>query len=570
MITIKTVNHEITVKAPFSHAFNGTCKSIPGWDWDYDRRAWVYPATPIVAMEIADRFTGKRLCTDHEFDELVKRGRNGTRLPDGESILPPAIPPPDSKTDSWAHQIIGYANILTRPANLLAWDMRTGKTKGVIDAIVNLPDVNRVLIVCRKTIMHVWRAEFPKHAAHPVNVIILDEGTVVVRARKVQQAIQLHEARMDPEPLVFVVNYEAVSRAPLGTLILSTVWDMVVLDEIQRIKNARGRWSRYMGKLAMLAKRRVGLSGRPMPHSPEDIFGEFRFLDSTIFGKHITYFRHRYFIMGGYTVQERPTKVLGLKPEHAAEFQAKIASITHFVTLEEVLPDLPPVDHMTQLVELKPATRKIYRELFNDLVTRVEGGLVTAKNAMVKVMKLQQVAAGFLRIDREETRGEIVDTPIGDEKATALAELLDDLPPTEPVVVFCRFQHDLDVIADVAKKCDRIYFRLCGKQKELAAWQERTAVGGGGDVLIVQIQTGDEGVDFTRAAYCVLYSTGFISPGQYDQILARFRGINQIRPVTYIHLLAKETVDETAFKALQKGRDMLQAIIEGIRNESHA
>ena len=606
MITIKTTaDHEITVQTPFSPALRDACKSIPGRAWDPDRQAWVYPATPLVAKEIADRFTGQSCCTDDEFDKLVERGRNGTRLPDGQSLMPAtAVPPPDSKTDCYRHQLVAYGNLLTRPANLLAHHMGVGKSKVVVDAVVNLPDVNLVLIVCPKTVIDVWPEQFAEHAATPVTVIPLSEGTVATRTSKAKQQIQIHQARQHPEPLVLVINYEAVWAKAFAEFALGVAWDMVVCDEIHRIKSARGVASRFLAQLAKLAVRRVGLTGTPFPHSQSDIFAQFRFLDVGIFGKYVTRFRSRYIEMGGYKVNGRCVQEVGMK--NVDEFNRNVASITHFVTKEDAGLDLPPVVHQTRYVTLGPDAARAYRDLERDLVTQVEAGLVTVANAMVMVTKLQQVTSGFLRIDREETRGEIVDAAIGNEKAAALAELFDDLPPAERVVVFCRFLHDLDVIAEAAKKCKRLQWELSGRRNELAHWQtknERLYICGRcknrdalpyvgkttpcnmaapgdpghcpgtmtamppGDVLAVQIQAGGVGIDLTRAAYCCYFSPTY-NMGDYLQSLARLDRPGQTRPVTYIHLVAKGTIDETVYKALQSRQDVITAVIEGIKNET--
>lgn len=643
MITIKTTpDHEITVQSPFSPAFRDACKSIPGKTWNPYIGAWVYPATPVVALEISDRFTGQPCFTDDEFDELVKRGRNGTRLPDGQSLMPAtAVPPPDSKRTPRGYQLVGYGHLLSRPANLLAHDMGVGKTKVVVDAIVNLRNVNLVLIVCPKTVIDVWPAEFAKDAAHPVNVVTFNSGTVATRTSKAKQQVAIHQARLhgDPskmiEPLVLVINYEAIWRGAFSKFALGIAWDMIVLDEIHRIKSARGVASQFLAQLAKLAARRVGLTGTPMPHSPEDIFALFRFLDVSIFDKYVTHFRSRYIAemitikmvngkitivssyspalvktlqlitprgrfyggawrfpataaekvnerllgfpthaceefdelvrkAGGYVPPDRSQGVNEAGIRNAAEFNAKVASITHFVTREDAKLELPPVTHQTRYVELGPETARVYRDLERDLVTQVKGGLVTAANAMVLITRLQQATSGIARIDREETRGEVVDVAIGNEKATALAELFGDLPLAEPVVVFGKFVHDLERIVSVAKECKRQCMLLRGGHNELAAWKSAK----GGEVLAVQIKTGDAGVDFTRAAYCVYYSIGCVSPGHFDQTKKRIDRIGQTRPVTYIHLVAKGTVDETVYTALQNRQDVIQAVIEGITNET--
>ena len=123
----------------------------------------------------------------------------------------------------------------------------------------------------------------------------------------------------------------------------------------------------------------------------------------------------------------------------------------------------------------------------------------------------------------------------------------------EPIVVFCRFHHDLDAVREV---CGPETRELSGRRNELAAWQA-----GEGRVLAVQIQSGSVGVDLTRAAYCVWYSVGW-SLGEFDQAKARVHRPGQTRPVTYVRLIAKDTIDERIFAALAARRDVIESLLK--------
>jgi SNF2 family DNA or RNA helicase len=133
----------------------------------------------------------------------------------------------------------------------------------------------------------------------------------------------------------------------------------------------------------------------------------------------------------------------------------------------------------------------------------------------------------------------------------------------EPVVVFCRFRQDIISIQTAAVKAKRKVAELSGHQNDLIAWQcERN----GATVLAVQIQAGALGIDLTRAAYCVFYSTG-LSLGDYEQSLARLDRPGQTRSVTYIHLLASGTIDEKVHKAFRQKRNVIEDILKGKKDD---
>jgi SNF2 family DNA or RNA helicase len=83
-------------------------------------------------------------------------------------------------------------------------------------------------------------------------------------------------------------------------------------------------------------------------------------------------------------------------------------------------------------------------------------------------------------------------------------------------------------------------------------------------VLAVQIDSGGLGVDLTRARYAIYYSLGF-SLGSYEQSLARIHRPGQTRPVEYIHLLVKGTVDEKVMAALAARADVVKAVLQQLR-----
>jgi SNF2 family DNA or RNA helicase len=549
-ITVKTrADGTISVQSPWK--YKDLCRSIPGGRWDADDRAWVYPATKMHGRMLRDAFLGQQVFTDAEFDALSAE----TPAPVDDREYPQ---PPLTKTKCWQHQCRGWHRLQTQPALMLSWNMGLGKSKAVVDGVVNL-DARLTLITCPKSVVAVWPHEFSKHSAAPIRVVPLTADSVATKARHAQQAIDLAGARR--EALVLVCNHEAVWRSPLAELLLTTAWDLVVCDESQRIKSASGKASKYMERLGPKAKRRLCLTGTPMPHSPLDVFGQFRFLDPTIFGRSFTAFRHRYAVMGGYRPPGAKTGVEVLGYQNLDELQERFYAVADRVMKRDVL-DLPPVTHQMRYVDLGPESARAYRDLACELVTQVEAGLVTASNALSKLLRLQQVTSGFLRTDSVDG-GPQQDVPLGTEKAAALAEFLEDVPGAEPVVVFARFRHDLDTIAATAREAKRTCHELSGRVNQLAEWQQTAEPG---CVLAVQIQAGGVGIDLTRASYACYYSLGF-NNGDYQQSLARLDRPGQKQSVTYVHLVARATIDERVYSALQTRQDVVANVLDSLTTQ---
>ena len=220
---------------------------------------------------------------------------------------------------------------------------------------------------------------------------------------------------------------------------------------------------------------------------------------------------------------------------------------------KEVL-DLPPETHVTYHCELAGEAARIYRDLEEDFVAQVRDGVVTAANAMVKLLRLQQVTGGCVPTD--DGIGHRIDSA----KQKLLADTLEDIGADEPVVVFCRFHADLDAVHEACKSLGYSSMELSGRRDELAQWQAGEA-----QVLAVQISAGGVGVDLTRARYTIYYSLSF-SLGEYDQALSRVHRPGQTRPVEHIHLVARNTVDVKIMRALEKRAEVVQSILAEIKN----
>lgn len=288
-----------------------------------------------------------------------------------------------------------------------------------------------------------------------------------------------------------------------------------------------------------------------MPHSPLDLYAQYRFLDQSIFGHTFAGFKQKYAItvpMPGFE------KVVGFKNQD--EMHERMYSIAYRV--EKDVLDLPEVQHDVRTFTLGAKGAKAYKEMARDFVTWLEeqGTTASASNALVKLLRLAQLTSGFLRTEGGE------EVQVDNGKELLLGDILDDLPLDEPVVVFARFRHDLDVIERVSRAGGRAFRELSGRANQLKEWQD-----GDGTVLGAQIQAGGVGVDLTRARYTLFYSLGY-SLGDYEQALARSHRPGQLRPVFYYHLVAEKTVDEDIYAALRDKKEIVEYVLGRIQRGS--
>lgn len=473
-------------------------------------------------------------------------------------------------TSLWPHQAAAVDKLAPVGRGALFLDMGTGKTRTALELVARW-GCRRVLILCPLKVVRVWPQEFAKHVSPDWQVAALDTGTIPRRCEALRTGYLC--AACDDAPFAAALNYDALVHRPLPETLAALEWDCLICDESHRLKQHDGKQSVLAAQIARQIPHRLLLTGTPMPHSPLDIFAQARLLDERLFGSNWYHFQATY--------AEMTTREVWFKPKPRPgqpRPQAQKRQIRAIATDREGRPIYRNIDRLQSILEplavrvtdevldlpdavdervyclLSPQTQRAYHAMAEELVADLGSGLVTASNALTRILRLAQIANGHAP---DTGTGETV--RLGTEKADLLADVLSDLPDDEPVVVFGRFHADLDATAEVAAAAGRGYHEVSGRRNELQIWQ-----GGAGNVLGVQLQAGGVGVDFTRARYQVYFSLDH-NLGNYLQTRKRIHRPGQTRNVTYIHLLAAGTVDEDIMAALEQRRDVVTAVVDGLR-----
>jgi SNF2 family DNA or RNA helicase len=383
------------------------------------------------------------------------------------------------------------------------------------------------------------------------------EGKVSQRALKLRA---LSADAWDTCPVVLVTNYEALDQEVMKNAVQEISWDLVVLDESHRIKAPTGVRSKFLGKLGRSVSRRLILTGTPNADKPIDVWGQFRFLEPSIFGNYGEFKRQYCHLtlmpngQGGYF-----EKIEGYK--NLDDLASRMASIAFRVT-SDVL-DLPEQHDIVRSVRLGDEGRKIYARMEKDALASVEEETdVIASNVLTRYLRLQEITSGYIRSDEvggnEPRKIRRFDTA----KADATLEIIEGIGEDEPVVIFYRFTQDAEILGQLLMDRKIPWYELSGRRNDLALWKERgerKEISGGGGVLLVQVASGSEAIDLTAARYVIYYSTDF-SLSHYEQSRKRVHRPGQTRPVTYYHIQAEGTVDEYIWNALQSKSDIATTI----------
>ncbi len=463
------------------------------------------------------------------------------------SMLRPSL---KTKPHLWPHQEEALNFVDGKSAAMLAMAMGTGKSRVVVDLLAQR-QAKRALVLCPSSVVDVWPGQFQTHCDVPYAILPLRRGSVKHRTDEAESFLGKGSCNTLK---VVVINYDACYRKPFSDWAVRQQWDAIILDESHRIKAPGGVTSRWVARLAKAIPFRLALTGTPMPHSPLDIYAQYRALDQDVFGTSFARVRDRYAVQAiipagfkaikGYRVD--PTNLLYFSPPLYEEFQEKFFQLAYKVDANVL--ELPEPLHQVRTCELSPRASSLYRALEKEFYVEIEEGVITASNALVKALRLQQVTSGYAKLENDGDEVQ-VDTA----KQDLLRDILEDL--NEPVVIFCRFRHDLDAVHTTCAKLEVGSLELSGRVNELAQWQAGDSM-----VLAVQIQAGGVGIDLTRARVGIYYSLG-LSLGDHLQSLARIHRPGQTRNVVYYYLLAERTIDRKVYHALLNRQEVIEAVM---------
>ena len=401
------------------------------------------------------------------------------------------------------------------------------------------------------SILGVWDAEFAKFADFGYKLSILDGCSTKRKAEQLKELRNGVRGTQNTPLMVAVVNYESAWR--MEAEIRHWRPDLVIADEGHKIKTHNANASKAMHKFGALAQYRLLLTGTLVTNKALDVYSQYKFLNPAIFGPSFYTFRSRYFTMTGYG-QHIPV----LRKDKEPELTRLIHSIAYRVTKAECL-DLPETTDVIHFITLENKAVRVYQDIVTDCYAELVRGEVTVTNVLTKLMRLMQITGGFLKAD-----GITKPEQVSKAKLDALIDIIDSVQEAGgKVVVITRFLPEIDAISKMLNDSKIQHAVVMGEVKaeerstEVDAFQNNPDV----TVFIGQIQTTAMGITLTAASTMVFYSLDF-SMSNYEQAKARIHRVGQKNACTYIHLIAKSTIDEKVLKALREKSDLARTLID--------
>lgn len=435
------------------------------------------------------------------------------------------------KTEPWHHQLVEFDLGVELPARALLWQMRTGKTKQIVDTASHLYRrdlIDAVIIFAPNGVHENWtRREVPLHGWDDINHITLPWRTAICSAsagNRMSKAdylvwedahrswwdafAQVKKQHQHRQGLVWMTfNTESMIREDVRKVIAGLLRKhrcLVVWDESSDFRTPGSSRSLMSRALARRAPFRRILDGTVVTNSPLHAFSQYELLEKAAlgFGKYED-FKDRYAIYEKQRRGRREVPIL-VDYQNLDELRARMAPYSS-VVLRGDCNDLPDVVPRTRHVVLSPQQERAYQELHERTTIEIGNDEVSLGERINRVMKFQQIVSGFV-IDENKVTHTI---PGGNPRLDALADEV--YLASGKVLIFCLFQEEIDNVKHrlMVDGWDVVEYhgRVSGEDKLRAL--DRFTNDGAVKALIGQYQSISRGLELSAAGTILCYSHTF-------------------------------------------------------------
>ncbi len=453
------------------------------------------------------------------------------------------------KTKPYKHQMTALEKSWNKENFAYFMEMGTGKTKVLIDNLAMLYDKGKVdgaLIVAPKGVVKTWyEQELPTHLPdHIENVTVLWQPNITKKQQeKLETLFEIGTALH-----ILIMNVEALSTdkgVKFANKFLNSHKVLMAIDESTTIKTPAAKRTKNIIDLGEKAKYRRIMTGSPVTKNPLDLYTQCYFLDPYLLDFASYYaFRNRYAIMKTMHVRGRSIQVVNAF-QNLSELSDKIKDFSYRVLKEDCL-DLPPKNFIKRHITLTHDQKRVYEQMKKAAIAVLNGKVTTTMTVLTQLMRLHQITCGHFTAD--DGTSQAVDS-------NRLNELMNVLDETEgKAIIWANYQLSVgEIIQRIIKEYGEDsyvhYYGLTSqeeRQDNIRKFQNDPKC----RFLIGTPQTGGYGITLTQANTVIYYSNGYDLEKRL-QSEDRAHRIGQKQKVTYVDLIAEDTVDEKIVEALR-------------------
>jgi SWI/SNF-related matrix-associated actin-dependent regulator 1 of chromatin subfamily A len=428
------------------------------------------------------------------------------------------------------HQKEAVQKLVENKKFILADDMGLGKTTSTIIAALET-GAKKILIICPATLKINWKREIENYSDRP---IFISEGK-----------------QFSTEHDFVIVNYDIMKnfhdpKKKDESLILTSKFDLVIIDEAHYIKNAQAQRTKLINDITKSVDRLWLLTGTPMTSRPIDYFNLLSLIDSPVAKNWMAYVI-RY--CAGFQFKVGPRKIWNVQgASNLEELRDRTAGLTLRRLKENVL-DLP--DKIITPVYLRLKS-KVYEEVMGDYYNWYEKNPEESKSLTVQFTKLTKVRQ-----------------IIADEKISQTIELAENIiEQDKKVIIFCNFTDSLNKITEhfgkAAVKLDGSMSKV-ERQFSVDQFQENDKV----KVFVGNIKAAGVGITLTSAEAVIFNDLSFL-PSDHAQAEDRAYRYGQKNNVLVYYPIFENTIEGIIYDILHNKKQVIATVMGDNQNTADA
>lgn len=424
---------------------------------------------------------------------------------------------------------------------IIADEMGLGKTIQAIAAAELFQKcgyVETVLIVCPTSLKYQWKREIEKFTGKDVLVI---EGNHLKRKAQYEPSVAYSYK---------IVSYNAVCNDV--KLLGSLSFDMLIMDEVQRLKN----WKTQIAKAARKISSRyaVILSGTPLENRLEELFSVMQLVDQYCLGPFYK-FKHEHIETSDLG------KVIAYK--NLNQIGEKLKSRLIRRTKKQVHLQLPGRQDKNLFVPMTETQMDMHNEL-KATVSRILYkwrrmkflSEADRKRLMLCLAQMRMLCDSTFILDQQSRH----DTKV-DEVINIITDLFDG-NDEEKVVVFSQWERMTRLIAGELEKRRIGFANLHGG---VPSKQRKDLIDNFADSpecrVFLSTDAGSTGLNLQTAATIINIDLPW-NPAVLEQRIARAYRIGQKRNVQVINLVAADTIEERMIDTLRFKSAMFEGVLD--------
>jgi SNF2 family DNA or RNA helicase len=478
------------------------------------------------------------------------------------------------KRTPYKHQLDAVEFFDSMKDGNLFFEMGTGKTGTAIMVYRNWcrreARLLRCLVVAPSVVLHNWKDEFDFFSKISKDIIFpLAKGTGKDKAE-----FMYTKVIPNIEGAIVVTNYEALLNKDLFTAIERWNPEVIIFDEVHYVKNSKAKRSKLCIRLAETSLYRLGLTGTPILKNTADVYGIFRVVDlGKTFGTNEYTFQSKYLIDKNARNPHVSFPSWVDNPKTYPEVQEKIYRKSLRKLKSECL-DLPDLIKVVRYADWGTKQKSSYQALKKDFLAFIESkrsdgvpDTVTANLAIVKGLRLLQIASGFVMTDDNNIH-EFEEVP----RLRLVEELLEEivLQSEQKCILWCVFKHNYKMLSKVCTQLGIKHVFITGEQttaekrnSELAFQNDPTV-----KVVIANTSAGGVGINLTAASHSIVYSRGFNLAHHLQSEARNHRGGSEVHDkIVKIDIAIKDSIDEAVMQALSNKHQISTDVLDILREE---